>query len=461
MFQKSFLVVVLFVLHTYSSTFGKVDITCKIDSVQYSATIAMSGSSFGSRMDLKPVGAIVAPWPVPTCPQCGFPHFEDTLTSETIKRYRKFVTSETFKEALTNKESSYYRVALISEFDSLENVTVGYHFLQGSWQVENDRQRYKKYLKKSLYYYKRALQNDSLGHEDSLSTRLTIGEIMRLLGQFEEAKKHFVSMKEEVKEFPYRPLIAFELSLIKKKNRKQQMVPSLEKTEEDIKAEPAYKMMEASPELMAFHKMYSVYGIRAKDGYAHGSSIDGMEQWSAMFTPLTKFDFPCMASLIFGIDSLDSIHVGLTPQRLDNAFLDVTSSTLFKTCLRKNDRVRIRAEADRLHWDIDVVKVLYDHLIDRYPNLPAKEDWIYMIIDAGKRSKIGGRVYHPMGTDIYIFSGDFNTDGFTVIKDKALEDKKQKGKYPSDYFAVVNNNLEVVFIKKDKKIIESVQYFMF
>lgn len=460
MLKYSLSAVLLFLSFSFASTIGDVDVVCKIDSVEYTGTVAMSGSSFGQRLDLKPIGAIISPWPVPVCPQCGFPRITDSLKREKLEKYQNYVFSPEFKDVVNNKESSYYRIALFNILDSLDNATIGYRFLQASWQVENDRDKYESYLSKSLQYYVKAMDNDSLTREEEVSIRFTIGEILRLLGRFDEAEKHFSTMQDEIKEFPFRPLIEYELSLIVKKDRKAKPIPELKKSEEDIKKEPGYKMMVESDELNRFLPHFTVEGIQFKQGYTHGSSIEDMEEWSGDFTLKSKLRYNCMAELIFGIDSLDSIHVGLTPEKLVEVFKEITSSNLLKKMIPKESRIRIRAEADRLHWKKDVVSVLYDHLIKIYPNLPSQKEWVYMIIDSDSNGRTMESIYHPYGSDLYILGSSVDFKSFRELIDTEFPQSNLNGK-KEDYFSVLNNKREVSFIKKEKEIIESVEYFWF
>lgn len=53
-------------------TIHEADRTCPLCKTEFKAHLAGSGTQFGMRLDLKPLGAIAAPWPVAVCPKCHF-----------------------------------------------------------------------------------------------------------------------------------------------------------------------------------------------------------------------------------------------------------------------------------------------------------------------------------------------------------------------------------------------------
>lgn len=51
------------------STVGEVSTTCPLDGTTFTWTAAMSGTTVGQRLDLRPIGSILSPWPVAVCPK--------------------------------------------------------------------------------------------------------------------------------------------------------------------------------------------------------------------------------------------------------------------------------------------------------------------------------------------------------------------------------------------------------
>jgi len=76
-------------MHTfsYAMTIGEEYFICPIDNQQFKTHANYSGTSFGMRLDMKPLGPIPAPWLLPTCPKCGFPLFKEEFSNEDIKKY--------------------------------------------------------------------------------------------------------------------------------------------------------------------------------------------------------------------------------------------------------------------------------------------------------------------------------------------------------------------------------------
>ena len=81
-----------------AATEGEIDCTCPLCKTKFKAVVDFSGTSFGKRLDLKPIGAIRSPWRIPVCPKCQFVLFADKFSDDELKVLGEFVASEAYKE---------------------------------------------------------------------------------------------------------------------------------------------------------------------------------------------------------------------------------------------------------------------------------------------------------------------------------------------------------------------------
>ena len=63
---------VLFSFNAYGLEIVTEKFVCPADGTDFEYDIAISGTVTEKRLDLKLVGYIISPWPVPQCPTCGF-----------------------------------------------------------------------------------------------------------------------------------------------------------------------------------------------------------------------------------------------------------------------------------------------------------------------------------------------------------------------------------------------------
>ena len=202
MTQRTFSrILVLFLLLTgtvHAMTIREKQFTCPIDGTAFEYMIALSGSQFGMRLDLQPLGPTPAPWSLPSCPECRFPLFEEEFSDEEIERYRELVESEAFREVTENK-SSYFTLALVKEHDGEAAGEIGYAYLRASWQLEEEREKYEKCLALALEQYREDFESEE--HEERVDAWWTSGilvaELERQLGNFEAALNQVERLRKE------------------------------------------------------------------------------------------------------------------------------------------------------------------------------------------------------------------------------------------------------------------------
>lgn len=118
-------------------TLGAVNTKCPLCGAEFKYTAAMSGTSFGSRLDFKEVGAIYQPWPIPQCPECRYAFFngEETLSPAIKRLLGAYIESPDFKD-IPEKAPSYFYLARFMELLEKPQFNIAFTYLKASWQAE-------------------------------------------------------------------------------------------------------------------------------------------------------------------------------------------------------------------------------------------------------------------------------------------------------------------------------------
>ncbi len=217
------------------------EMTCPVCGTKFTTIMDISGYNPGERLDLKPLDPIAVPKRIPVCPKCSFVLYEYDLPNEEREKLRGFLKSPQYQQLLAQKHTSYFLLARILTFMDYPSFDVAYAYLKASWQVEQlDSKRYFSYLESCLASL-RGLPEDG---KEWTTAQVLIGEILRLLGKFDEAHQHFMLLlhKPEFKKEPYRTYISIETELISSKDRSPRKGPDIVLTEGDHKERPGYKM---------------------------------------------------------------------------------------------------------------------------------------------------------------------------------------------------------------------------
>ena len=220
--MKRMLIVLTYMLlatYSYSMTIGEEDFVCPIDNHEFKANINYSGTSFGMRLDMKPLGPTPAPWLLPVCPECGFPQFKKEINQDEIERYRSYILSHEF-QSYTNSNPSYFLLAKIQEFDNAPLNHIAFSYIEASWQVEGKKQdQYRRYLLLALEKYRKFLKNSTEKNDETITAEIMVGEILRQVGKFNEALDQFYKL-EKLKETPetIKKIIKREIELCKNKD---------------------------------------------------------------------------------------------------------------------------------------------------------------------------------------------------------------------------------------------------
>ena len=215
-----------------ASTFRPVKKTCPLCQAEFSFMAQGSGFQSTMRLDLKPVGAIAAPWPIPVCPKCKFVLYSDDIPKEELEKCQKIVSGAAYKEH--SERASYYLLGILDEKMEKDDLTIGHIYLKASWQEERDTKQLSEDLQLSQKHFDAFLAKASEHNESWQTAQLVVGEIKRRLKNFDESKKHFEGLKA-MKEFQGNQLekiIDFQLRLIAKKDSDPHSMKEMDKTQE-------------------------------------------------------------------------------------------------------------------------------------------------------------------------------------------------------------------------------------
>jgi uncharacterized protein (DUF2225 family) len=217
-----------------SSPDSRIDVlhefTCPICGETFEAEETISQYQTGMRIDLKPLGAVAAPPPLPVCPSCGFVVYEQELVEDERQVLSEYVNSEEYQQ-MAKEHSSYYLLAKIYEQLERDKSLIAHMYLKASWQVEDNPDRCNEYLEESLKNLNAEFSESPERDEDWETKQVLAGELERRLGKFEEAKDRFMELKY-LPEFQgnfLEKVIDFELILIQAGDTKPHELSEVEK----------------------------------------------------------------------------------------------------------------------------------------------------------------------------------------------------------------------------------------
>jgi uncharacterized protein (DUF2225 family) len=192
------------------------EMACPVCGHEFYAKLDSSAQQADMRLDLKPVGPEAAPFLLPDCPKCGFVVYKIPIPRAELAKCRAVVASPEYQKSL--KRSSYYRAGLLYENLGKADFSIANTYLKASWQEEADAARLKEDLEASLRYFKARAANEADKSEEWENSKLLIGELLRRLGRFGEAKIHLEGLRN-LKAFQknfFGDIVDYELALCDK-----------------------------------------------------------------------------------------------------------------------------------------------------------------------------------------------------------------------------------------------------
>jgi hypothetical protein len=223
-----------------ASTFRSVHKTCPLCDTEFDTMAEGSGTQFSTRSDLKPLGAIAAPWPIPVCPKCKFVLYAADIPKDELEKCRKIVSDATYTEH--SERASHYLLGILYEKLEKDDLTIGHIYLKASWQEESNTTQLDEDLKLSEKHFAAFLARPGK-HDSSWQTaQLIVGEIKRRLKKFDESKKHFDNLKTmaEFQGNQLEKIIDFQLRLVAEQDSKPHSLKEMEKTPDSANS-PAAK----------------------------------------------------------------------------------------------------------------------------------------------------------------------------------------------------------------------------
>lgn len=174
-------------------TYQQVTVTCPLDGTVIEYGAMGSGTSFGQRLDLMPIGPIDPTPPLPTCPKDGFIVFDEQLSEADRAKVKALVATPEYAK-LAKQGPPYAVLATIFEALDKPAEASAFAWLRASWQVESDAAANRRFLANALRGYEAALKGE-LPLERRFQLGLIAGELERRLGRFEAAAARFAALE--------------------------------------------------------------------------------------------------------------------------------------------------------------------------------------------------------------------------------------------------------------------------
>lgn len=183
--------------NVYAHTSSMDNFVCPIGGEEFSQLMDSSGTSFGQRLDLKPIGPIAAPWSLPVCPSNKFVMFKKDFTDDEIKILTTYIESPEYQKIIN--ESTYYRAAQFKRLIHTPTDNVAFTLLKATWQSPKPA-----YLNEALAEFKKYIQQLEDGKSEVeftndpswINAELIVLELERRTEQFEKAEQHTKELSE-------------------------------------------------------------------------------------------------------------------------------------------------------------------------------------------------------------------------------------------------------------------------
>ena len=170
------------------------DFVCPIDGQKFKARTMNSYTRFGQRLDMKPLGRLIAPRPLAVCPSNGFPLYKKKFSPGEIARLKTIVLSPAFKQARA-RNSDYFMVAFVKERLGEAGFSIAYTYLKASWETEGRKQDlHRRYLALTISKLDGFAKTARPGGKRWWTAQLLAGNLERRLGRFEAAKKRLARL---------------------------------------------------------------------------------------------------------------------------------------------------------------------------------------------------------------------------------------------------------------------------
>jgi len=165
--------------------------TCPLDGKTSTYRAVNSYSQFSMQLDLRPIGALVAPVPLPTCKDSGFVIYRDDFDDAEIALCRRLVQSPEYR-VLREFETDYFVAAYQAGKLAEDAWTVAILTLKATWEVQEDPAKYNHYAALALTRLEEAGRDYSRTGETGKqwwTAKLLVVNLHRRLGEFDRAEQ--------------------------------------------------------------------------------------------------------------------------------------------------------------------------------------------------------------------------------------------------------------------------------
>jgi hypothetical protein len=170
-------------------TFGDEAYTCPLDGKTSTHQAVNSYSQFGMQLDLRPIGALVAPIPMPVCQDSGFVIYREDFDDGEISAFRRLVQTPEYR-ALRESETDYLVAAYQAGKLGEDAWAIAILTLQATWEVQDDPKKYNHYAALAVTRLEEAGKDFARAGETGerwWTVKLLVVNFHRRLGEFDRA----------------------------------------------------------------------------------------------------------------------------------------------------------------------------------------------------------------------------------------------------------------------------------
>lgn len=207
----------------------RVKVTCPLCGHHFTAIVDVSGTMFGRRLDLKPIGPYPAPWMIPVCPQCHLVIYSRRIPAADLARIKTLVKTPGYR-ALAKDSPSYYLLSRIFRHLNRDALLVAHTLLKASWQVEHQAKKWRQYTAEAVTWFDKGMAKRSPRESRWQVAALVAGDLERRLGRLAAAKARFERLKglKDVPKFQtgvLAKIIDYQVELIAKGDSRPHPIP--------------------------------------------------------------------------------------------------------------------------------------------------------------------------------------------------------------------------------------------
>lgn len=184
----SALLAVAFAAPSSALTWRETTETCPLTGETFTHQAVNSWFRSGMQIDLKPLGALVAPVPPPVCPDSGFVVYREDFSETDIAFFRTLVATPEFRE-IRDGNSDYFVAAYQAEQRGEERLDVAFLMLQASWEADAEPVRYARYARIAMTHFEDYDRSGAAERQSETwwTVKLLIVNFHRRLGEFDTA----------------------------------------------------------------------------------------------------------------------------------------------------------------------------------------------------------------------------------------------------------------------------------